>query len=399
MSPAYRQSSFRRFALISIASAALMAAPGFAQSSFNPNAFTSTILVSPAGSPELNGKALLNAVDGADATDQAPQLVWVEPGVYDLGDAVLQLMPYLSIQGSGVEVTIIQGNAQALAGFDPAKGLIRGADHSSLKGLTLRCVPDEEQGRGACVHMVNANASPEISDVKIESQGYGSHWGMRNINGSPRLENVEIAVHGTINNYGVVNSVGSYPVLRRVEIAAADGQVHNSGLFNREGGLPLVIDDTEIFAAGGQEAFAVYNFTPSAGGTLEIVDSLLIARDAQDNGAVRDGAIRIEAQGSTFKVDAPGSAVYLSQHGEIDVRDSELSGSEVLAFGRDVRLGSVRLQGAGLVAAADTLSCAAVFSLGNQAEFFENTCPAGADGIRSPRRARIQHHPWSEQAR
>ncbi len=387
--------------LTSIALLSLVAAPSLGQQrAFAPDGFKSTILVSPIGDATANGNALVGAVEQAKPDAERRLLIWVEPGVYDLGNQSLNLKPYLSVQGSGIGTTVIQGNAQDINNFDLNHGLVKGADHSSLKRLTLRCLPDEALQQGACIHIVNNGASPELSELSIESEGYGSHWGIRNSFSSPNVENVKISMHGTLNNYGMVSSISSYPTVRRAEITAADGQMHNAGIFNRDGGLPVVIDDTEIFVAGGQEAFGIYNYNASgAGGTLEIVDSLIIARNAQDNGAVRDGSMRLEGQGSTFEADAPGSAVFLSQYGEMDIRDSELSGSDVLAFGREVSLGSVRLQGEGTVEAAETLSCAAIFTLSPTAQFFENTCPTGGQGLTSSTtRVKLRPHPWSEQA-
>ena len=394
-------SSAMKATVVSIALLSFTAASSASQArSFAPEGFKSTIVVSPVGDASANGNALYGAVEQAKPDSDQPLQIWIEPGVYDLGDKSLTLKPYLSIQGSGIGATVIQGSAQDINTFDLTRGLVIGSDHSSLRGLTLRCLPDEALGQGACIHIVNSGASPDLGELSIESNGYGSHWGIRNTFSSPNVENVKISMHGSLNNYGIVSSLSSYPTIRRAEVTAADGQMHNSGIFNRDGGLPTVIDDTEIFAAGGQEAFGIYNYNASGnGGTLEVVDSLIVARNAQDNGAVRDGSIRLHAESSNFEAGTPGSAIFLSHSGEMDIRDSELTGSDILAFGSDVRLGSVRLSGEGTVEAAQTLSCAAIFTLSPTAQFFESSCPTGGQGVTaSTTRVKLRPHPWSEQA-
>ena len=404
MSHFTHSTSFPRILILSIAAVLLtVVAP-----TTGAQEFSKTIIVNPVGDEAANGTALLQAVDGIAPTWSNRIIVWIEPGVYDLQDQSLMMKPYMSLRGSGSEVTVIQGNAQDMGSFSFIKGLIHGADHSSLKDLTLSCIPDEAAERGACIHMVNNNASPAISNLAIESSGYGSHWGIRNNYSSPTLENVSISVRGTMNNYAVVNSTSSFPTIRRGEISASGGAYHNSAIFNRSNGLPEVIDDMEIFAADGMEAYAIYNYTPSVTGRLEIVDSLLSAGNAQSTGAVVGGAFQLDARSSVFETSGTGSAILIGESGIVDVRDSELAASEMLAYGGQVRLGSVRLKGSGLIGAATSMSCAAVFSMDEPSKFFATECPtsdtSAAGGFYNSRarskttKSEMPIHPWSEQA-
>ena len=73
--------------------------------------FLRTIVVSPSGaSPAADGAVLGAAVASiGQASATNPWLVWVEPGVYDLGTAALSLPPHVDLQGSGQDVTTIRG--------------------------------------------------------------------------------------------------------------------------------------------------------------------------------------------------------------------------------------------------------------------------------------------------
>ena len=84
-------------------------APGATGSSVD--SFLRTIVVSPSGDgPTANGALLLAAVGGiAGAAGSSPYLVWIEPGVYDLGATRLNVPSHVDVQGSGEEVTTIEG--------------------------------------------------------------------------------------------------------------------------------------------------------------------------------------------------------------------------------------------------------------------------------------------------
>jgi hypothetical protein len=71
-----------------------------------------TVVVSPsASSPAGNGALLEAAVAplGSEATAATPYLVWIEPGVYDVGATTLQIPADVDVQGSGQDNTTIQG--------------------------------------------------------------------------------------------------------------------------------------------------------------------------------------------------------------------------------------------------------------------------------------------------
>ncbi len=77
--------------------------------------YTRTVVVSPAdgASAVENGTALLDAVSAAAtvASAENPLLVKVEPGVYDLGQGTLEIMPFIAVEGSGEAVTRITSTA------------------------------------------------------------------------------------------------------------------------------------------------------------------------------------------------------------------------------------------------------------------------------------------------
>ena len=74
-------------------------------------AFLRTIVVSPIDATAVANGALLAAavaaINGAGAS--GPELVWIEPGAYDLGTTPLTIPSHVDVEGSGQDVTTIEG--------------------------------------------------------------------------------------------------------------------------------------------------------------------------------------------------------------------------------------------------------------------------------------------------
>src|SRR5690348_10479068 len=83
------------------------------QSNLSPNSlvrYSHTFLVSSGGSTIQNGAALLGARDiivRLHPSAVNPYLIKLEPGNYDLGNNSLKLLPYLDLEGSGEDMTVI----------------------------------------------------------------------------------------------------------------------------------------------------------------------------------------------------------------------------------------------------------------------------------------------------
>ncbi len=74
--------------------------------------FDRTVVVGGSGTDAENGAALLAALDlVASATASSPWLILVEPGAFDLGSSELALIEYVSLRGSGIDVTTISASA------------------------------------------------------------------------------------------------------------------------------------------------------------------------------------------------------------------------------------------------------------------------------------------------
>src|SRR5690348_7050254 len=95
-------------------------------------AYARTVVVSPVGTEVQNGWALGNTLAGITAASAStPYLLKIEPGVYDLNGAYLPMKPWVDVEGSGMNTTII---TTSIVGV-PATlfGAVNGADHAELR--------------------------------------------------------------------------------------------------------------------------------------------------------------------------------------------------------------------------------------------------------------------------
>lgn len=343
--------------------------------------YEKTLVVAPVpGSPEASGKALIAALKQVNFKKKERWLVKLEPGVYDLGERSLTLAPGIDLEGSGVLQTEIVGLGQDYysADFSFHKGVVVGADDVELRDLTIRC--ENTNHFNACIAMSNYRASPRLVGVRLlatDPQGEG-HWGLRNAESSPVLDDVEILVANGINNYAVVNTFsGSQPEIRRSSLTAQDGTGQNIGVFNKVDALPA-LRDVEIGVIGGDIAAGVWTIDTEAleerGDvtlpTLEMFDVDIEARDAAENFGVRGGRFTLELRRGRVTIDR-GSALDVGTRGNVDVRNSELRATELLAHGGHVRIAATWLRGGGDVLGYVEETCSGVHT----DEGTTNVCP------------------------
>ena len=93
----------------------------------------------------------------ADITDNDADnryLIWLEPGIYDCGNNTVQMKPFVDIQGSGRNVTVIRGNVDG-----PFLGVVTGADASELRSMRV-------EHTGTSVSAVNAVSTDSAEKIK-----------------------------------------------------------------------------------------------------------------------------------------------------------------------------------------------------------------------------------------
>lgn len=188
--------------------------------------YVSTVLVSPVGTAQDNGDALLTALAGiADADSSKPYMVKIEPGVYDVQNTPVQMKPFVDIEGSGENVTIITGAISD--GYGPANGVLRGANDSEIRLLKIR---NTSSGSNVAT-FYNNDSSPKITNVTLEATDGRLSYGLYNFLSSPTLSKMTISVSGKDNSFGMLNNASS-PKMNDVAVSVSGASSTNIGVSN-----------------------------------------------------------------------------------------------------------------------------------------------------------------------
>lgn len=215
--------------------------------------FKRTVLVSPViGDPVASGTALLNALAGiTDASASNPYLLKIEPGVYDLGTAPLNLKQYVDVEGSGEGATRVlrAGSATINTGTVVASGLPAGA--VELRFLTL----ENTGGNSWGIALLIDGSSLKLTNVTAIASGAVFHYAVRMINSSAlAMTLVTVTASGgsissgmfMLSSSAVMTDVMVTGSEKGVELATSSASIHGSRL--KGTGAALVVSDSQSSA-------------------------------------------------------------------------------------------------------------------------------------------------------
>jgi hypothetical protein len=181
----------------------------------------------------------LNAI--TDASWDNPYLVIIEPGRYDVGTNSLQMKPYVDIQGSGTNTTVILGAVDGIP-----TGLVIGASGAELRWLT---VENSHTGNSA-VAIYSEGASPRITHVRARAKGATYNYGIRNFDSGAVLTHVEVIVRskGATHNRGIDSLISDDVTMNDVKVEVSWGN-SNTAIVNTDGSTPKMTNVT-VSASG-----------------------------------------------------------------------------------------------------------------------------------------------------
>jgi hypothetical protein len=243
------------------------------------------------------GKVAIVAVSGGDYDNPAtamgsyadwcenpsasnPCLLKIMPGVYNVGTSSVVMQPYIDIEGSGENTTVITGNLDSATA-----GIVNGANNAEIRFLTVKNI-----GGGAnSVGIYNSSVSPKITNITVIVSGATvNSFGVNNSSSSPAMTNVTVtASGGGTGNYGIYNYPNSSPVITNASVTASGSAGSNFGITNHTSST-AVITNTTVTVSGGTNNYGIFCGTSSpaiisnvsvigsGGGTsmaLRIVDS------------------------------------------------------------------------------------------------------------------------------
>ncbi|MGZ3460866.1 MAG: hypothetical protein ACXU86_20455, partial [Archangium sp.] len=254
-----------------------------------PGNFAHIRVVAAGDNPLIGGENLRNAVQSiVRVSADEPWLVFVEPGVFDLGAQGLRMRPYIHIHGSGQGLTTVRSRA--------ADATLVAADNTELRALTVEHVG----GPGEAVALSTPSASFRARDVTA------------------------VAHDGQQRTVAIQSTAGAGPGgFERVQ-ASASSPLGDAVGFSCEG-CTVKLTGSTFLGQGGSRALGV----AVQQGTLELWDSSATGQGggAESTGMAAEGSrvvlVRAEVSGSEGGV---STGLRLSST-PASVRDSTLSGS------------------------------------------------------------------------
>jgi len=231
-----------------------------------------TYVVGPVGTTSQNGTALRNAIAAITPpiSQEEAVLLKVEPGVYDIGTAGIEIWGWMTLEGAGEDSTRITGTvcgpdihsailtstsdhvvlgkltaentcsdaaysvvldsqgdyasahdaafiAETEAGFNVA--LNNTGSHLKLRGVTLRGANATGENRG----LINSGSSADLVDVVVSTVGGGiAAWGIENSSSGFSLRGSNVVVSSSADScIGLRHATGNGQDLRNVTISVS----------------------------------------------------------------------------------------------------------------------------------------------------------------------------------
>jgi hypothetical protein len=246
--------------------------------------YTHTFIVNSSGSPTQNGADLLDAmtlIANSNPSASNPYLLKLEPGQYDLDNQALTLLPYVDLEGSGENITVISstiGNSS----YPPTTGTLVAASNTETRFLTILNSDSASNHVAVYTHytanvnfihltsiasgsnsssIFNDGGAITVRDSKITSSasGNGDSIGLNNYGGTVTVLNSNIST--STAGSGTGGGISSYRGTATVQSSniSASGSAHNYGIHNSLS-TALTVQNSSISASGGNNNYGLYNY-------------------------------------------------------------------------------------------------------------------------------------------
>lgn len=315
------------------------------EQNLNLFSYASTVLVSAGPDPVVNGSNLLSTLSAVAVLSPSatkPFLLKLEPGVFDLGNNRLTMVPFVQVEGSGEKATKISAAGQTSGLI----GVIKGASNSELRYLTVESRSGDSYSTG--IYIAGSNSDFSVSHVTVQVDG-GSAYSIGILNDtstSALIDEVTIIVSNTTTTgraYGVYNNSSSNAQIQnsRVQVATTGGTSATDtgkayGFYNYNAS-PLIKNDIVNVSSSGNpagsnnpEAVGIADF---AGGTHSLVQETNVTV-LTSGGGIATGLRSDASSVSTFqnvrvKVITSGGGdgvgIYLNNQANVTVEDSNIA--------------------------------------------------------------------------
>ncbi|MBI4690447.1 MAG: hypothetical protein HY754_09315 [Nitrospirae bacterium] len=196
--------------------------------------YKNVIVVAPSGGDFTSPVDAMNAITDASASN--PYLVKIMPGSFNIGANSVQMKEYVDIEGSGENITVIEGSAY---------NVLSGASNSELRFLTINSTC-QYSGGGNSLRAVNSPAKITHVTVKVtKTCGLG---GIAISAGGTTLTDVTATITGTDGDNAAIGTDGSITMKNVTATASGPGWAY--GVKNGAGSI-VIMNNVTAEASGG----------------------------------------------------------------------------------------------------------------------------------------------------
>ena len=321
-----------------------------------------TVHVHPVpGNHTASGTALLNALAGiTNASATKRYVIKIEPGIFELGSNRLIMKPYVDIEGSGQEATVIQGGAGEMS-----DGVIWGASFTELRQLQVKST-GTSASQYAIPVLLPERVATRLTNVTLVSSGAGANYGLRAVDGSPWIEEVTIRVQGGEYGYGIVSNIPIRLTVKRTLIEVTGSSIESNGILLDSPPYDAEVRDVQITAASSGASYGIF-LTGFAGGGLRLTSSTINA----DDYGIAGSSIPLFIENSQVRATGANSTGVYAPNSTVTVDHSEIAGGASTVYAPIGRIGATRLHGG---AVSPGIICAFVYDE-SFASFVGPVCP------------------------
>lgn len=306
-----------------------------------------------------SGTALLNAMAGiTNASATKRYVIKLEPGIYDLGSTELTMKPYVDLEGSGQQATVIQGTGNNDS--DSLTAIVQGAASSEIRDLQVKSTASSSELNSIAI-LVADGADTRIVDVTAVASGAAINWAIRNRNATVVIERSTLKAHTEDDfAYGInTKGPGSITTIKHsvIQVTTTTGTVY--GVAANQGGAYTLLRDIQVTASASGSAYGIYLTEFAAPSDLRVTDSTITVEGGTGIFSSSSVSARLLVEQSQVRaIGAGGYGIQYLSAADVLIDHSEIAGETTVAAA-SAFIGATRLHGGPVLAGAAT--CAGVY--------------------------------------
>jgi hypothetical protein len=243
------------------------------------------------------------------------------------------MKPYVDIEGSGQEATVIQGGAGEMS-----DGVVWGASFTELRQLQVKST-----GTSAsqfAIPVILPEVTTRLTNVTLVGSGAGANYGLRAVGGSPWIEEATIRVQGGKYGYGIVSLIPIRLTVKRTLIEVTGSSIESDGILLESPPYDAEVRDVQITAASSGASYGIL-LTDFAGGGLRVTSSTI---NAEDYGIASSRSPLFIENSQVRAIGSNSTGVY-APYSTVTVDHSEIAGEASTVYAPIGQIATTRLHG------------------------------------------------------